>query len=87
MPLPMNKPPRRLCDEVLEAVSREYRFRTQDVLFSAKPEHAHVRGIIWEAILDRSGCSVSGLAHVWGVHHTSILSNLKRLRRQVAISA
>jgi hypothetical protein len=75
-----NKPDRKLCDEVLKRVSERNLVRQYDVVFSTSTEHARIRGMVWDEIISLSGCSIYGLAAVWGVDHTSILSNLKKLR-------
>ena len=77
------RPTRMVVEDAIYRAALNDGLTSDDVLHGRRRCDSAARRDAWMAILDDSGCSVAGLAHVWGIDRQAI-HRVKRARERVA---
>lgn len=74
-----SRPDRRLVQRVAERMARRYKVSLTDMYsMNLRVAVKLANRQAWRVILRATGCTVGGLAHVWGCHRQSIHNSLRR---------
>lgn len=71
-------PARKEVERILAEVADMERIGCREVLFGRTRKHASVRHQVWRRVVEETGCSIHGLAVVWGADNSTVRTGIKR---------
>jgi hypothetical protein len=72
---------------VLELAAARFRMPADQIINSPHPRPARARWWVWSEIIRLSGCSMNGLAIVWGCERQVIWRALRRFEAERCVDA
>ena len=72
MSAPSNRPPRQFVKDIIEVEAWRHGVDVASVYASRAAASKLARRRSWTRILDETGCSINGLATVWGIDRQAI---------------
>lgn len=74
----VNRPPRKLCEELARKHAARGGVTYEDLLFSKSYRATRVRDELWADIIATTKCSMAALGDAWGIEARVIQQAMKR---------